>query len=160
MKTRRATVAIAAAVTGTAALAGLGQAQVPPERVTAFPMPGSPVARAETSSVYRPAVAAAGLATKAQTLSDNPSFKTARNAGIHSCGVTYGFQPETLATHPPDVLIDQALRLKASGYLMKAEPIGVLLDAIRAVAQGEVRFSREIEELTQFARSSLRTARG
>jgi phosphoglycolate phosphatase len=33
--------------------------------------------------------------------------QTARNAGIQSCGVTYGFQPETLATTPPDFLIDR-----------------------------------------------------
>jgi phosphoglycolate phosphatase len=33
--------------------------------------------------------------------------QTARNAGIQSCGVTYGFQPETLAATPPDFLIDR-----------------------------------------------------
>ena len=32
--------------------------------------------------------------------------RTARNAGIQSCGVTYGFQPETLETEPPDFLMD------------------------------------------------------
>jgi len=32
--------------------------------------------------------------------------QTAKNAGIRSCGVTYGFQPETLAVNPPDFLID------------------------------------------------------
>jgi phosphoglycolate phosphatase len=32
--------------------------------------------------------------------------KTARNAGIQVCGVTYGFQPESLAEEPPDVLAD------------------------------------------------------
>jgi phosphoglycolate phosphatase len=31
---------------------------------------------------------------------------TARNAGVRSCGVTYGLQPETFEQHPPDVLID------------------------------------------------------
>lgn len=31
---------------------------------------------------------------------------TARNAGIRCCGVTYGFQPESLVEHPPDILID------------------------------------------------------
>ncbi len=30
---------------------------------------------------------------------------TARNAGARSCGVTYGFQPETLAASPPDLLV-------------------------------------------------------
>jgi phosphoglycolate phosphatase len=33
--------------------------------------------------------------------------QTARNAGTQSCGVTYGFQPETLAATPPDFLIDR-----------------------------------------------------
>ena len=34
-------------------------------------------------------------------------IQTARNAGIKSCGVTYGFQPETLAAVPPDLLVDR-----------------------------------------------------
>ncbi len=34
-------------------------------------------------------------------------IQTARNAGIKACGVTYGFQPETLAADPPDFLIDR-----------------------------------------------------
>ena len=34
-------------------------------------------------------------------------IQTARNAGIRACGVTYGFQPETLVTNPPDYLIDR-----------------------------------------------------
>lgn len=33
--------------------------------------------------------------------------QTARNAGIQCCGVTYGFQPETLADPAPDVLFDR-----------------------------------------------------
>jgi phosphoglycolate phosphatase len=33
--------------------------------------------------------------------------QTARNAGVRSCGVTYGLQPETFQEHPPDVLIDR-----------------------------------------------------
>jgi phosphoglycolate phosphatase len=32
---------------------------------------------------------------------------TARNAGIPCCGVTYGFQPETLADPAPDLLVDR-----------------------------------------------------
>ncbi|MBM3773529.1 MAG: HAD-IA family hydrolase [Acidobacteria bacterium] len=32
---------------------------------------------------------------------------TARNAGVRSCGVTWGFQPETLFEHPPDILVDR-----------------------------------------------------
>ncbi len=34
-------------------------------------------------------------------------IQTARNARIRSCGVTYGFQPETLAADPPDLLVDR-----------------------------------------------------
>jgi phosphoglycolate phosphatase len=34
-------------------------------------------------------------------------IRTARNAGILSCGVTYGFQPETLQDEPPDYLIER-----------------------------------------------------
>jgi len=33
-------------------------------------------------------------------------MQTARNAGVMACGVTYGFQPETLADCPPDLLVD------------------------------------------------------
>ncbi len=33
--------------------------------------------------------------------------QTARNAGIQCCGVTYGFQPETLADPAPDLLVDR-----------------------------------------------------
>ena len=32
---------------------------------------------------------------------------TARNAGIRCCGVTYGFQPETLADPVPDLLVNR-----------------------------------------------------
>ncbi len=31
--------------------------------------------------------------------------RTARNAGVRVCGVTYGFQPETLAEDPPDFTV-------------------------------------------------------
>jgi phosphoglycolate phosphatase len=33
--------------------------------------------------------------------------QTARNAGVRCCGVTYGFQPETLNDPAPDVLVDR-----------------------------------------------------
>jgi phosphoglycolate phosphatase len=33
--------------------------------------------------------------------------QTARNAGIRCCGLTYGFQPESLTECPPDVLFDR-----------------------------------------------------
>ncbi len=34
-------------------------------------------------------------------------IRTARNAQVKSCGVTYGFQPETLAVDSPDLLVDR-----------------------------------------------------
>lgn len=34
-------------------------------------------------------------------------IRTARNAGIPCCGVTYGFQPDSLERDPPDFLIDR-----------------------------------------------------
>ncbi len=36
---------------------------------------------------------------------------TAQNAGLWSLGVTYGFAPESLALHPPDVLVDSVEEL-------------------------------------------------
>jgi len=33
--------------------------------------------------------------------------QTARNAGVRVCGVTYGFQPETFAGNPPDMIVDR-----------------------------------------------------
>ena len=33
--------------------------------------------------------------------------QTARNAGVPVCGVTWGFQPETLREFPPDILVDR-----------------------------------------------------
>jgi phosphoglycolate phosphatase len=37
--------------------------------------------------------------------------QTATNAGVRSCGVTYGFQPETLIQFPPDILVDRLEQL-------------------------------------------------
>jgi len=34
-------------------------------------------------------------------------IETARNAKVAACGVTYGFQPETLRSTPPDILLDE-----------------------------------------------------
>jgi phosphoglycolate phosphatase len=34
-------------------------------------------------------------------------IQTARNAGVRSCGVTWGFQPEAFSENPPDMLIDE-----------------------------------------------------
>ncbi len=39
-------------------------------------------------------------------------IQTARNAQVRCCGVTWGFQPETLAQHPPDFLIDRLEELQ------------------------------------------------
>jgi len=36
---------------------------------------------------------------------------TGRNAGIWTCGVTYGFAPQTLKDAPPDVLVETPLEL-------------------------------------------------
>ena len=38
---------------------------------------------------------------------------TARNAGIWSCGVSYGFAPHSLEAAPPDVLVDSPAELEA-----------------------------------------------
>ncbi len=48
-----AAIAVMVVVAGAAALATLGEAQSAPERVTAFPMPGSPAARAESQITLR-----------------------------------------------------------------------------------------------------------
>lgn len=37
--------------------------------------------------------------------------KTGRNAGLWTCGVTYGFAPHTLEEVPPDVVIEKPLEL-------------------------------------------------
>lgn len=36
---------------------------------------------------------------------------TGRNAGVWTCGVTYGFQPKGFDQHPPDILIDSLSEL-------------------------------------------------
>ena len=48
-------------------------------------------------------------------------IQTARNAGVRSVGVTYGFQPETLVTHPPDYLID---RMEQLMDIVNGAPVG------------------------------------
>jgi phosphoglycolate phosphatase len=37
--------------------------------------------------------------------------RTARNAGVQACGVSWGFQPETFAAAPPDFVIDDMREL-------------------------------------------------
>jgi phosphoglycolate phosphatase len=38
-------------------------------------------------------------------------IRTARNAGVVACGVSYGFQPESFVDAPPDLLVDNMLQL-------------------------------------------------
>jgi phosphoglycolate phosphatase len=49
-------------------------------------------------------------------------IETARNAGVRSCGVTWGFQPEGFLACPPDMLISQPgdlpPRLTSNGWYM------------------------------------------
>jgi phosphoglycolate phosphatase len=62
--------------------------------------------------------------TAAQTLMVGDStvdIQTARNAGCPSCGVTFGFQPETLADPAPEYLIDSMEEL-----------LGIVLPALSA----------------------------
>lgn len=41
-------------------------------------------------------------------------IRTARNAGISCCGVTWGFQPESLAADPPDFVVERMDQLLAA----------------------------------------------
>ena len=41
----------------------------------------------------------------------NVDVRTARNAHVMSCGVTYGFQPETFQQDPPDLVVDDMQQL-------------------------------------------------
>jgi len=43
--------------------------------------------------------------------------RTARNAGVTACGVSYGFQPETFVEEPPDLLVDNMMEL--AEYVVK-----------------------------------------
>ena len=51
----------------------------------------------------------AGVARERTMMAGDSSvdIQTARNAGVKSCGLTYGFQPETLSDPPPDLLFDR-----------------------------------------------------
>ena len=37
--------------------------------------------------------------------------RTARNARVLACGVSYGFQPESFVDDPPDILVDEMAQL-------------------------------------------------
>lgn len=49
-----------------------------------------------------------------------------------------------LTSYLTDVFIAQALKVKAQGYLMKGEPVNVLVDGIKRVSRGEICFSQEV----------------
>ena len=48
-------------------------------------------------------------------------IQTARNAGVHSWGVNYGFQPETLVTHPPDWLGSSMAEVATKALLVSSQ---------------------------------------
>jgi phosphoglycolate phosphatase len=47
---------------------------------------------------------------------------TGRNAGLHTCAVTYGFAPHTLRDAPPDVLLDSPQELQEFFQLKSRQP--------------------------------------
>jgi phosphoglycolate phosphatase len=47
-------------------------------------------------------------------------IQTARNAGVSACGVSYGFQPETLREFPPDLLVDGLPEF--ASFLLESRP--------------------------------------
>lgn len=55
-----------------------------------------------------------------------------------------------LSTFVTEVLVTEALRLGARGYITKREPLGTVLQSIRQVAAGETCFSDEIREGLEF----------
>jgi phosphoglycolate phosphatase len=48
--------------------------------------------------------------------------RTARNAGVVACGVLYGFQPETFASEPPDLLVNTMAEL--AEYVLSRQASG------------------------------------
>lgn len=52
---------------------------------------------------------AGGIALESTLMIGDSSvdIRTARNAGIAACGVTWGLQPDSLKTDPPDVLVNR-----------------------------------------------------
>jgi DNA-binding NarL/FixJ family response regulator len=55
-----------------------------------------------------------------------------------------------LTGYVSDVFVEQALRLKSCGYLMKGEPTHVLVDAIRRAVAGEASFSESVRQRITF----------
>jgi DNA-binding NarL/FixJ family response regulator len=55
-----------------------------------------------------------------------------------------------LSGHVSDVFVEQSVRVKSFGYLLKGEPAATLIDGIRQVAAGEVVFSREVSDRLVF----------
>jgi phosphoglycolate phosphatase len=54
----------------------------------------------------------AAVAERTMMVGDSAvDIRTARNAGVAACGVTWGLQPESLAADPPDLLIDRMHQL-------------------------------------------------
>jgi phosphoglycolate phosphatase len=51
--------------------------------------------------------------------------QTARNAGVKVCGVTYGFQPESFVTDPPDMIVDRPEEL-ARAVIAERKSRGVI----------------------------------
>lgn len=66
----------------------------------------------DPAGVYKLLEEASVAANRAMMVGDSDvDIRTARNAGILACGVTYGFQPETLEAEPPDILVDDLRQL-------------------------------------------------
>jgi phosphoglycolate phosphatase len=56
----------------------------------------------------------AANANEAMLVGDSAvDVRTARNAGIWACGVSYGIDPDSLRVHPPDLLLDSLTELPA-----------------------------------------------
>ncbi|MEZ6046290.1 MAG: response regulator transcription factor [Planctomycetaceae bacterium] len=53
-----------------------------------------------------------------------------------------------------NIFIEQALRLNASGYLLKFDPLKKLIDALPKIHQGEQVFSDEIQQRLKFNRQN------
>ena len=51
--------------------------------------------------------------------------QTARNAGVKVCGVTYGFQPESFAADPPDMIVNRPEEL-ARAVIAERKPRGIV----------------------------------